>query len=227
MVKGKRRYKRYMVDLMQIGGRMVRTSKVVLLGMVSGEVTLRADMRLEIGREYSLEVTENDRIMSIKGTIVSSSLSGTIQGAGGDVVPQYKAILKTTNPSKDVMRRVTALIKEEAAGEGLKVEEVRVFVGGAKTAILDFPQDYRTKTINLGGMLIEASNSAETEQILPMEIIIPGGSSIRFQGRVANCLLIAGSSPERYDIGIEFSDMTEQDRARLKEFISVLDNHQS
>jgi hypothetical protein len=226
MVEGKRRYKRYTVELLQIGGKMVQTSEIVLLEMVSDEVTLTANVRLEIGREYVLKLTENGRLISLKGTILWSALSGTIQGPGGDVIPQYKAALKVVNTPEDILRRVTALIKTETEGEKERSEVVRVHVGGAKTASLDFPEEYKAKTINHGGMLIEASSKAEIEQKLPMEIIIPDGSTISFQGRVANCRLISGTSPERYDIGIEFIDMAEQDRARLTEFISMLDTRQ-
>jgi len=80
-------------------------------------------------------------------------------------------MLKVANTVEDVMLRVKHLIKKE--GEDLMSEAVKVFADEAKTAILDFPEEYRTKTINLGGMLIEASNRAEIEQRLPMEIVLP------------------------------------------------------
>lgn len=223
-MEGKRRYKRYTVDLFQVGGKMLRTSKVALLEMVSDEVTLMADMRLEIGRAYSLKLIEDAGITSLKGTIIWSLLSGTIQGSGGDVIPQYKAMLKVANTVEDVMLRIKHLIKKE--GEELMSEAVKVFADEAKTAILDFPEEYRTKTINLGGMLIEASNRAEIEQRLPMEIVLPNGTPVKVQCRVANCRPVSGTTPERYDIGVEFVDMTVQDKVRLNEFISLLDKHQ-
>ncbi len=189
--------------------------------MASDEVTFIADMRIEIGREYSLRVTNNGGNMSLKGTVVWSSIIGTIQGSEGDVMPKYKAILKVTDSPEDAVLKVEDLIRKEA--ENLGDEVWSVSVAEEMTAAADFPEVYRIKTINLGGMLIEASNRAEIERGQPMEIILPDGTPVKVQCRVANCCPVPGVSPERYDIGVEFVDMADQDRARFDTFIRRLD----
>ncbi len=45
---------------------------------------------------------------------------------------------------------------------------------------------------------------------------------IKFLGRTAYCVEIPGKTPQSYDTGIEFIEMNEKDRARLKEFIDML-----
>jgi len=88
---------------------------------------------------------------------------------------------------------------------------------------LHFPERYRVKKISVGGMLIETENAAVRESRFPMEVCLTKENSIMFHGRVASCIRIPGNVPERYDIGIEFLDMKQQDRESLAEFIQTLE----
>jgi hypothetical protein len=72
-------------------------------------------------------------------------------------------------------------------------------------------------------MLIESEHSMAIESKLPMEITPTENSCIKFLGRVTSCLLIKNKDIEHYDIGIEFIEMSENDREILVELIRVLD----
>jgi hypothetical protein len=43
-------------------------------------------------------------------------------------------------------------------------------------------------------------------------------------GRVASYHLVKDKDVERYDVGIEFLDMSEQDKTVLNEFVRLLEN---
>ncbi|MDO9288567.1 MAG: PilZ domain-containing protein, partial [Thermodesulfovibrionales bacterium] len=57
------------------------------------------------------------------------------------------------------------------------------------------------------------------EDRFPMEIALNDGSVIRFVGRVASCIEIADKHPIHYDIGVEFKDMSDEDKQKIEEFI--------
>ncbi len=100
-MKSKRRYKRYKLDSMGINGKMVFATDVKILDISVGGVSLKADRRLDIGNEYVLKLENRDRLISVKGVVVWSSLSGTREGAGGEAVPIYTAGLKFTDSSPE------------------------------------------------------------------------------------------------------------------------------
>jgi hypothetical protein len=57
-----------------------------------------------------------------------------------------------------------------------------------------------------------------------MEVTLNEDKSIHFVGRVASCILTDNKDIEKYDIGIEFVEMSEKDGTILHEFIRLLEN---
>ena len=72
-------------------------------------------------------------------------------------------------------------------------------------------------------MLISNETPLEIEERIPMEILLPGNKQIKFVGRIASFLNAGKTADSRYDIGIEFVEMSEEDRIKLQEFVLVLD----
>ena len=52
MMPEKRRHKRFMLDLMEVNGRLGLTDKVEIIDISFGRVSLKADRRLNIGKEF-------------------------------------------------------------------------------------------------------------------------------------------------------------------------------
>jgi hypothetical protein len=76
----------------------------------------------------------------------------------------------------------------------------------------------------MGGMLIETGQALKEESKFRMQLLLPEEKRpVVFIGRVASCLETVGKKAS-YDVGVEFLDMPEKDRARLKEFIDLIDN---
>lgn len=82
-------------------------------------------------------------------------------------------------------------------------------------------QDYRVISINLGGALMEGESSHRQENKLFMELLLPENVRISLTGRVTSCHL-SKANDKRYDVGIEFMSMSEEDRVKLKQFIQWL-----
>ncbi len=81
------------------------------------------------------------------------------------------------------------------------------------------PEDYRAKKLNLGGVLMESDHVHELTSRLQIELTLPDNVRISLTGRVTSCIPVDAT---RYDVGIEFISMTEQDRTKLKKFIQWL-----
>ena len=218
-----RRHQRYKVDLMSISGKMARTAEVKLLGIYTDEVTLKADMRLNMGSHYTLKLQGNGNSIVMNGTVLGSLLAETKKGSSGDVIPLYRATMKLGRVSPETLQQLTALIESSITASSDGALSVTADAEGNERALLHFPEGYRVKKISVGGMLIETENAAARESRFPMEVFLSNKQTIKFYGRVASCIRIPGKTPERYDIGIEFLDMTQRDRESLSDFIQTLD----
>ena len=72
-------------------------------------------------------------------------------------------------------------------------------------------------------MLIESVSVCEIGETLPMQMNFSENKAMAFWGRIVTCQAIPHMDQSRYEIGIEFSDMSETDRKILAEFILSLD----
>lgn len=83
-------------------------------------------------------------------------------------------------------------------------------------------EDYRTKMLNLGGVLMEGDHIHELNSNLAIEMTLPDNVRISLTGRVTSCIPPKDSKGRRYEIGLEFSAVREHDRTKLKKFIHWL-----
>ena len=223
-MKESRRYKRFIVEDMDVTGKMMFATDVKIIDLSIGGVSLKADRRLNIGSEYTLKMEDKDSTISLKGTVVWSSISENKQGPKGEVIPIYTAGLKFTNVLNEGLLELINFIEGHKKGNEQRLIGLRFMINTPDKAILNFPETYKVKKISLSGMLIESIQALEPEKRLPMEISISEDKPVRFLGRVVSCDQISDRERECYEIGIEFIDMSENNKERLMEFILLLNN---
>jgi hypothetical protein len=78
------------------------------------------------------------------------------------------------------------------------------------------------KEISLSGMLIQTEEALETESMIPMGLSLKADNPVNFIGRVASCRMAGDTGQAPYEIGVEFTDLTDEDRTLLKVFIDYL-----
>jgi hypothetical protein len=149
------------------------------------------------------------------------------------VVPLYKAGIKFTDTAKEKSNEIADFIKahvkemskqiDVAAMKATRVH-LRFLIDDPERAMLDFREQCGVKKIGLGGMLIGSEYPLDIENKYSMEITIAEDRAIRFTGRVASCIPVKKGDRERYDLGIEFLDLSERNKGILHEFIRLLDN---
>jgi c-di-GMP-binding flagellar brake protein YcgR len=222
-MQNKRRFKRFTLKVLEIHGRMIAATEVKVVDISIGGIRLKANRRLNIGNEYALKLESVDKVISLKGVVVWSSLSDNTEGAHGEVVPIYTAGLKFTNISASQITQLLEFIemhmKEEIYVMGSSRLNVRFHINDPEKAILNYPASYKVRKISLGGMLIECVQSLEVESRIPMELSLREDNPLKFVGRIASCQVMEDSDPKQYAIGIEFLGLTKKDNETLATFV--------
>jgi hypothetical protein len=224
MSQDNRRYSRFKLNNRVVNGKMVLATEVKVIDISISGIALKANRRLNIGSDYMLKLEGNKNI-SLRGTVIWCSLGETRKGSQGDVMPIYSAGMQFKDMSAEKITELQYFI------ENHKIDVVHV-VGGTRlnvrfhikdpeNAVLMYPDNFKVETISLGGMLIECLRSFEIETRLPMEMFIHDDTPLNFMGRVASIKTIDGNGQKQYRIGIEFLDLTKEDREVLASFIDL------
>lgn len=223
----KRKFKRIIVEGMDVHCKMLFSTNVNLLTVSLGGASISLQKRLHMGSEYTLKIECKDKIFSIKGIVVWEKLADYAKDEHGEMVPIYTAGIKFKDILTGKGDELIDFIDENTAPEPtkLRLRGTRVRIAEPeKTTILDFYKSFNVKKLSLGGMLVESDHDLDAESKFLMELIFPEDKgSVKFRGRIASCLELPDKLPKCYDTGIEFVEMSKEDRSTLKEFIDFLE----
>jgi len=219
----KRRYKRYALNLSEVKGKMISATEVKIIDIGIGGIAFSADRRLDIGSEYALKIENNNRVISLKGCVIWSSLNEAKKGPKGEMIPIYIAGMKfialTPEKTIELQKFIDVSGEEEVQIPNGRRLNIRFHIKVPEKTILQFPEDYKVINISLGGMLIEYDHVIEVGSKIPMELSFPGAGFIIFPGIIAVCHLTETKSLKKYYIGIEFTVLSDQEKQVLTKFI--------
>jgi len=218
-MQDKRQYPRYVVE--GVEGTLLFTTHVDILNISINGVALKAKRRLEIGRQYILKLEYKDRTVSVNGVVVWSVLSELTDGPHAEKVPVYKAGMRFTDIISDKMARLLEFIESHKLSQDERLN-IRFTIKAPDKAILDGPHNYGVKNMSISGMRIETDMRVDVGARYPMEISLEDNRTIKVLGRVVSCLEVNDRAPKHYAVGIEFIEMSDQDRKKLKEFVDAL-----
>jgi Tfp pilus assembly protein PilZ len=211
-----RKHARHEVRNMQ--GSILAATDVGVLNMSLGGAAIEANRRLEPGSEYTLRLTDGGEAIELNGVIVWTFV--TWENAEKVKCHKCKAGMKFTNVLSDRASRLVDFISAHKEAEEVRLSGVRLSIEALYNAVLKYPYSYSVEKISLGGVLIEGENALNPGEKVPM-IISLEDRQVRFSGRVIHCekAYVGGT---KYDIGIEFVDMTAEDKEILRKFIQSL-----
>jgi Tfp pilus assembly protein PilZ len=219
MPEERRLHRRFVVE--GIEGALMFATDVEILNISISGVALKANKRLEIGREYALKLEYMEKSLSLNGTIVWSVLSELGTGQREAKVPIYKAGMRFTNVISDKMVNLLDFIEENKIAPDNRLT-IRFDVKSPDRASLNGPHNYKVRKVSNGGMLIVTDIPFKKEDRFPMEIYLYGDKSVRVLGRVASCLEVSEQDPKHFEIGIEFLEISRNDKEKFEEFIESL-----
>ena len=189
-MQDKRQHKRYNLDLIEINGKMSLTDKVEVLDISLGGIALKADRRLNIGKEYMIKLQEKGKTLDVKGIVVRSELSGMEERGHGERVSIYSAglVFKDGFMDKiaDFLRPIEQTRKKKSPAVVDRRLNVRFNITTPGDEILSYPLQFKVRMISLGGMLIQTQQSVESNSTLPMELSLHTDKAVTFIGRVVS-----------------------------------------
>jgi hypothetical protein len=221
-----RRHKRYKLDLVEVGGNMLLIDNVEILNMSFGGVSLKTDRALNIGKTYLITLAAKGESITVKGIVVRSALSGTEERSGDESAMLYSVSMKFAEGQTEKIANVLHAIEQDSKAETPVTADrrlsVRFHITMPLNAVLSHSAQFRVKKISLSGMLIQSDQALALNSIIPMGLSLTAEDRVNFRGRVASCnrTFDEGSAP--YDVGVEFSGLTDKDRTLLAAFIDYL-----
>jgi hypothetical protein len=229
----KRRYERYPADFLDIHGRILFSSGITIHNISVGGIAFSTDKKLIEGRNYALRLESKGRILNIMGTIMWSRSSSANQ-KNGNILPICTVGMKFLNLSgrkvlelkhfiKDNFKDYQKLESEGAVISGIRLH-VRFYIQNLEKATLNFVEYFKAKKISQSGMLVESKCPLELEDAVPMTMDLSDTKSIAFWGRIVTCKAVEKAGLQLYEIGIEFTDISESDITILREFITSIED---
>ena len=137
-----RRYQRFPVDKDDMNSSMVFAHYVQVLDISEGGISLKADIRLNIGRQYTLTIKTKLKVLTVKGIIVWSSLIENKKDAKGNMVPIYKAGLQFTNVSREAINEIIWTLQHKKQADNMSNDSGYV---NLELEYLDIPAEGKVK----------------------------------------------------------------------------------
>jgi c-di-GMP-binding flagellar brake protein YcgR len=225
-----RRHRRFKVHDADVSGEMFLSKEVHLIDISVSGIALKVDRQLKVGREYVLNLHAKDEVISVNAEVVRSTLSESKTDSAGNIIPLYLVGMEFKNVSPKRTEEIAEFINDHKIDE-VKIDtgcilsgtrlHARVHIDSTDNHILDLQTRYKVKVISIGGMLIDSEQSVSLNDTVQMKISLPEDRSISFLGRIVSCREI-DMDPERYDIGIEFIEISEEDKRKLQLFLQVI-----
>lgn len=210
-----RRHRRY--DVEGVAGSLLFSVEVTILDISVGGMQVETASHLTVGRRYSFKLCREGRTLQLRGKVAWSVLTGTARLDGGDVAPVYKAGIAFDRSLSEEGQRLVDFIQEAITVQ----PEHRVFgrlqVTEERPATAELASGFQVKRLSLSGMLVESELAFRLEEVLTMEVRL-GEVQLTVDGRVAYLAEAAQPDGTR-QLGIEFLDLTEDQRASISRFI--------
>ncbi len=225
-MQDKRRHKRFKLDVIEINGKMSLADKVKIIDISLGGIAIKADRRLNIGREYMIRLEDKGKSIDVKGIVVRSELSGIEERGKDERVSIYTAGMLFKEGQGPKISQFLSSIEQHRKKEVPVTVDRRLSVRFNITApgeqTLSFPAQFKVKEISLSGMLIQTDQMLVQGSVIPMGLSLNADDHVNFNGRVASCRSTEYQGQTHYEIGVAFSDLTDRDRALIKTFIDYL-----
>ncbi|MHA1941312.1 MAG: PilZ domain-containing protein [Candidatus Hodarchaeales archaeon] len=221
----KRRYKRFLIEQMDIHAKTIFATEVEMLDISICGARMKVPQNLKIGCVYFIKLENESYSFRLKCTVMWEKLSGSLKNKDGEFIPVYTAGIKFNNVYSDELKKLKDFIgefeipQEQKFGDEKRLNAMRVKFYTKESNLLNYQETYTVKLLSLGGILIETNIEFRIDERFPMELFLSNDNyPLKFQGRIASCIEILDKKPKQYNIGVEFLDITENDLSRLSEY---------
>jgi hypothetical protein len=217
----KRRSKRYEVSNVRVS--ILSLYSIEVLNISIDGMAIETEKRLELNRVYTFKFHDGDKILNLRGKVVWALLISK-EDEEGTIKPVYKAGIRFLDTYTEKAAELTRFI------EGKRLKTVERRLGGVRFRIavqnnikVNYPQEYKVRKLSLSGILIEMTVPYDVNSYHDVEMNIDG-NLFTARSRVAYCKKVIDDKLTRFDIGLEFVEMSSENRKILKDFIAKLES---
>jgi hypothetical protein len=217
-----RKHKRYIVDGIQ--GNVFYPANLEVLNLSIDGAAIETTKWLDLNREYTLKIKYKDVVLNLRGRVVWAILTSQKKRGSDKVIPVYRAGVRFTDTLSEKTTMLINFIEENKIRTLEKrLVGVRFKIANTQNVQIDYPYEYEVKKMSLSGMLVETEYVLDINSNYDMELFL-NENVLNILGRVAYCEKIDSNDVIKYNIGMEFAEMSDNDREILKEFLTTLED---
>jgi len=225
--KEQRRYVRYPTEGRNIQTKMILSAEVDIANMSIGGACIVTKRTMSPGEKVLINIADGNIDQPLKCKVIWESEASDDDKESRAV--SYKTGVQFQDVPSYTLIRLKDYMRESGVPDMKKLNDqhlpssLRFKIYRNQKAFMKYPSTYPVKKISFGGMLIETNQEYAVEQRYSMAVYLSGENPpIKCIGRIASQLPLSNEPAVRYDTGIEFSKLADQDRTRLRTFISHL-----
>lgn len=214
-----RRSERY--DVEEIHGNVLYPADLDILNISVDGAAIETTKRLAVNREYIFKVKYRDTFLNLRGLVVWALLISKETKDSKTFTPVYRAGIRfadTLNEKAKILMDFIAENKTKAFEH--RLGGMRFIVGNSEDVKIEVPYEYMVKKLSLSGMLVETDDPFDLESHREVEILL-NANILKITGRIAYCKKIDESDIAKYDIGIEFVNISDDDKRILSDFLKT------
>jgi hypothetical protein len=228
-VQNQRKHKRYKLRLIDIESKVFLAGKADIVDMSLGGVLLRTEGMLAIGRECSILFAYRGMQYPVKGRVVRSEMYGIEERAGGKSIACYLVGIMFKEGSEGTVKEFLDSIEQSEktavpATANWRFRDVQFNLTTPSERVLEFPAQFTIRDISKSGVIIRTGQQLHVDHVVLLELSFDSAVPVRFMGRVVSCRPSRDQGREGYDVGVEFSDLTEQAHDVIRKFMESLKN---
>lgn len=227
-----RKHKRFNLDLIDLISKVSLVSKVEIIDISLGGVALKADRKLDIGKECSVMLEFKGKHIHVRGIVVRSELSRIEEKADGETTAIYSAGLFFKEESADKVKDFLALIENNKKKAQVSMptnwfrRHVRFRIITSRKKVLNLPTQFGINEISQLGVIIQTDYQLKVDSMLLIELSLNACDPAIFVGKVVACYTPQDNVQANYYTGVKFSKLTDRSRALLIRFIDFVKNNE-
>jgi hypothetical protein len=217
-----RKHKRYIVDGIQ--GNVLYPADLEVLNLSIDGAAIETTKWLDLNREYTLKIKYKDVVLNLRGRVVWAILTSKKKRGSDKVIPVYRAGVRFTDTLSEKTTMLINFIEENKIRTLEKrLVGVRFKIANTQNVQIDYPYKYEVKKMSLSGMLVETEYVLDINSNYDIELFLTD-NVLNIIGRIAYCEKIDSDDGIKYNIGIEFAELSDNDKGTLKEFLNTLED---
>ncbi len=218
-----RRHQRFRLDLIDLSSKISSIGKVEIIDISLGGVALKADRKLNIGKECLMMLGYERKYINVQGIVVRSELSGIEERTDGEKVTIYSAGILFKDESADKVKDLLDSIennKKTPVPERPEwfYRDIQFSITTPNEEVLKLPAQFGVKDISQSGVIIQTDHQLKIDSMVLMELSVNACDSVSFMGKIVSCRMTQDTVRAYYDVGVEFSELTDWDRSLLINF---------